>query len=149
MAKEKKSRRNRSGFFAVKLKKEPLDYQVKNYHELNWFRSARGRASFAYIIMTILGMITFIGRSQSMMEQNQSTVQITSLFSLAVGLIVAFIIYKKPKIGITIAFILFFVNALFIIISEPTTILGAAIGLYILAYFLYPAYQVESKKTNS
>ncbi len=135
----KKINRKRAGFLAINLTDESLDYQVENYNKFTGLSSMRGKASFAYLILYILGWMMFLG-------QNLATSHTIGYFLLIIGIIVAVIIYKWPKIGIIIAFAIFLLNAFFVIITDQTKILGGLIALYILTYFLYPAYQVEKNR---
>lgn len=135
----KKIPKKRSGFLAIKLTSESLNYQVENYDKLTGLSSTRGKAILAFIILYILGLMIFIG-------QNPTISTATEYFIWIIGIIMAIIIYKWAKIGITITFIVFLLNAFFTLIADPTKILGALIAFYILAYFLYPAYQVEKNK---
>lgn len=138
MGNEKKSQKIRSGFFGIKLTDEALNYQIENYNQLSGLHSIRVKAGIAYIILYILGWLLFIG-------QNPSTSHTLGYALLIIGFVIAAIIKVLPKIGITIAFLIYLINAVFIIINNPASILGALIAFYILAYFLYPAYQVENK----
>ena len=136
---KEKNIKKRTGFLAIKLTKEALDYQIENYDKLSGLKSMRGKASLAFIILYIFGWITFIG-------QNTSISHSVGYFLLIVGIIMTIIIYKWTKVGIIIAFMVLLLNAFLTLIADPTKILGALIAFYILAYFLYPAYQVEKNR---
>ena len=138
----KKSKTGRSGFLAVKLTDEALKYQTENYDKLSGLKSIRGKATLAFLILYIFGWLTFVG-------QNPSLSHGVGYSLLLIGIIMTVSIYKWTKIGIIISFIVLLQNALMTLIADPTKILGALIAFYILAYFLYPAYQVEkSRKTK-
>ncbi|MFA6099173.1 MAG: zinc ribbon domain-containing protein [Patescibacteria group bacterium] len=142
----KKSKTGRSGFFAVKLTDEALSYQLENYNQLSGLKSMRGKASLAYSILYFLGWTQFIG-------QNLETSKGLGYALLAIGLAISVVIYKWTKTGVVIAFTVVLLNALVITLINPIQLLGALIALYILAYFVYPAYQVEkhriiTKSTN-
>lgn len=137
MDKGKKSKTNRSGFLAVKLTNEALNYQLENYNKFTGLSSMRGKAGLALIILFVISWVTFGW---------QVATPLVGYISLVMVIIMAVIIYKWAKVGVTIAFVIYLLNTFFILISEPTKILGALIALYIFAYFLYPAYQVEKNR---
>jgi len=137
----KKSKKARSGFLAVKLTDEALNYQLENYDKISGMSSMRGKATLAFLILYILGWLTFVG-------QNPSLSHGVGYFLLIIGIIMTVSIYKWTKVGIIIAFTVLLLNALITLISDPTKILGALIAFYILAYFLYPAYQVEKNRKH-
>ncbi|MBU4347413.1 hypothetical protein KKF23_02545, partial [Patescibacteria group bacterium] len=99
----KKIPKKRSGFLAIKLTSESLNYQVENYDKLTGLSSTRGKAILAFIILYILGLMIFIG-------QNPTISTATEYFIWIIGIIMAIIIYKWAKIGITITFIVFLLN---------------------------------------
>jgi hypothetical protein len=141
MSNEKKPKKIRSGFFGIKLTDEELNYQVENYQQLSGLSSRRGKASFVFLILAILGWMSFVG-------QNQSTSHALGYSLLAIVFIMTFIIFKWPKTGIIIVFIILSANALLVLADDPTKILGMLIAFYILIYVLYPVYQVEKHKAK-
>lgn len=136
MSSDKK--RSRSGFLGIKLSKEALSRQLENYKSLG-LSSSRAKASIAYVILSSFSWASFIGQNQDIDRSIGNSI-------FLVILIIGVLIYKAPKIGIISAFSIFLVSALLSIIYNPATILGLLIGFYILAYFIYPAYQVEKAK---
>jgi hypothetical protein len=137
----KKSKKARSGFLAVKLTDDALNYQLENYDKLSGLSSMRGKATLAFLILYIFGWMTFVG-------QNPSLSHGIGYSLLIIGIIMAVIIYKWTKVGIIIAFMILLLNALITLMDDPTKILGALIAFYILTYFLYPAYQVEKNRKH-
>lgn len=133
-------KRSRSGFLGVKLSNEALNNQVEKYNYPG-FASSRVKSCIAHTILGIFGWLSFIG-------QNQDIDRPIGYAFLIIILVISFLIYKKPKIGVISAFSIFIISALLTIIYNPATILGLLIAFYILAYFIYPAYQVEIKRKN-
>lgn len=142
MSNEKKSKRTRSGFFAIKLTEEGLNFQVANYYLLPLTASMRGKASIVFCLLYIFGWLSFVG-------QQQSISQTAGYLILIIGFIISTIIFKFPKNGIKLAFTLYALSALLILIDNPTKIIGVLIASYIVIYFLYPAYQVEKHRDKS
>lgn len=133
--------RSRSGFLGIKLTNEALSKQLENYN-LPGFASSRVKAGIAYTILGIFGWISFIG-------QNQDIDRPIGYLNLIIILVIAVLIYKAPKIGVISAFSIFLIFGLLSVIYNPATILGFLIAFYILAYFIYPAYQVEVEKRKT
>ncbi len=132
--------RSRSGFLGIKLTNEALKKQLENYKFLG-FSSSRAKASIAYAILSIFSWLSFIG-------QNQDIDGPIGYLILIIILVIAVLIYKTPKIGVISAFSIFLVSTALSACAISTTILGLLIAFYILAYFIYPAYQVEIKRIN-
>ena len=135
--KKTKLRSDRSGFFAVKLTNEALNDQIQNYDKLTGLSSMRGKAGLSLIILLIIG---WVGGGWKIFPP------LVGWISLIITIFMVITIYKWPKKGIIITFIIYGLNLLFTVISEPTRILGAIFALYILDYFLYPTYQVEKSR---
>lgn len=129
--------RARSGFLGIKLSNEALSKQLENYKSLG-FSSSRAKSCIAYTILGIFSWLSFIG-------QNQDIDRPIGYLILVIILVIAALIYKAPKIGVISAFSIYLIFALLSVIYNPGTILGFLIAFYILAYFIYPAYQVENK----
>jgi hypothetical protein len=132
----KKSKTGRSGFLAVKLTDEALSYQLENYNQLSGLKSMRGKASLVYTVLYFLSWILFIG-------QNPSTSKVLGYALLALGLVIAVVIYKWTRGGVIIAFSIVLLNMVLVGLINPIQLIGGLIALYLLAYFLYPAYQIE------
>ncbi|MDD3006689.1 MAG: hypothetical protein PHX30_03860 [Candidatus Pacebacteria bacterium] len=142
MLNNKKNNKGFFAFFAIEDKK--LRYQIEQYDKLNILSSARGRACLGYIIFYLFGLGSFISQSESNGTINDNIIWLL----LFLGIIISILIYKKPKTGVIVALAIIYLNIIITLLVDPTMILGALLSFYISSYFLYPAYQVESKRTR-
>ncbi len=134
-----KKSRKRVGFFGIKLTEEHLKFQADNYSNLQGLSSARAKASFWFMIVGFLNWLYLIGSIKNVTKE-------TGYFFLFILILLAWGVYKKPKISLKIILILFSIFALLSIIGNPYAILSSLTSFYILLYILYPAYQVEVEK---
>ncbi|NCC71032.1 hypothetical protein EOM09_05610 [bacterium] len=136
-----KKPRKRAGFFGIKLTEDHLKFQVDNYTKLKGLSSSRAKASFWFMIVSFLNWLYLIGSIENVTKE-------TGYFFLFILILLAWGVYKKPKISLKIILVLFSIFALLSIIGSPYAILSSLTSLYILLYILYPAYQVEIKRIN-